>query len=451
MTLSAAAHAVDGIHTGKDPVFCSVSTDTRTIEPGALFVALRGERFNGHDHIEDALSAGAVGAMSEQAPLEGVPTIGVGDSLVGLQRLAANWRRRFTTPVVAVTGSNGKTTVKEMIGKIFSATATTLVSSGNFNNHIGMPLSLLRLRDEHRYVVLEMGMNHPGELDLLSKIARPDVALINNAAAAHLEGMGSVARVAEAKAEIFNGLGVDGVAIINGDDEYAGYWRSIVPVQRCVSFGFERHCDVRAIADFSVDNTRLRIEFEAAQFDLLLKVPGTHNARNAVAAAAVAISLGIDAEKIVEGLESFTAVDGRGQIFTLVSGALLINDSYNANPASLNAALEVLARYPGERILVLGDMAELGPQAGKLHREVAYKAKGFGIQHLYGLGPMSRCACETFGPGAWAFNDVDALLNALRTKIHSDMVILVKGSRSMKMERIVNALLADSRIAGEVC
>ncbi len=439
MTLSAAAAILDAPLFGDDAGFDRVSIDSRGDCRGALYVALRGERFDGHRFIEAAVEAGAVGVVSAQPPRPGVATIAVDDTLRSLQSLAAAWRRRFPLPVVAITGSNGKTTVKTMVGSILSRHAETLVSEGNFNNHIGVPLSLLRIRDQHRYAVIEMGMNHPGELELLSGLAAPNVALINNAAAAHLEGVGSVEGVARAKAEIFRGLGADGIAVVNGDDPFAPYWMGLNEGRRCLSFGLGADCDICGSARADIDGTDLEIRYPGATVRVRLVAPGMHNARNALAAAAVAAALEIPAHCVVAGLERFTAVKGRGQRETL-GRVTVINDVYNANPASLAAAIELLAAHPGRRVLVLGDMAELGPEAESLHRAAGRSARDAGINRLLGLGPLSRSACAAFGRPADAFEDIDAVVGELAAEAGAPVTVLVKGSRSMRMERVVEGL-----------
>src|SRR5690606_1309411 len=333
MSLAEAAAVLGARVTGGDHVFHSVSTDTRTLEPGALFVALRGERFDGHDYIEAAMSAGAAGVLGERAP-EAVPAVLVDDSLDALQRLAADWRGRFSPGLVAVTGSNGKTTVKEMIAAILSPLAPTLASRGNLNNHIGVPLSLLRLRREHRFAVIEMGMNHAGELTLLSRLAAPNVALVTNAAPAHLEGLGTVEKVAAAKGEVLSGLGDGGVAVINADDAFADYWRGLNRGRRIVTFGLDAAADVTATVEPGADSSRLRIRAGGAAVEVRLAAAGMHNAMNALAAAAAATALGVELDAVGAGLEAFTPVAGRSQMVELGAGGCLINDCYNANPAS---------------------------------------------------------------------------------------------------------------------
>ncbi len=436
MSLSAAASVLGAELCGADREFTAVSTDSRNPCKGALFVALRGERFDGHDFVEQAVANGAAGVLGERETVPGVSTVRVADSLDALQRLAAHWRRRFHCGLVAITGSNGKTTVKEMVGAIVTRAAPSLVSSGNLNNHIGVPLSLLRLREAHRYAVIEMGMNHAGELSLLSSLAAPDVALVNNAAAAHLEGLGSVEGVARAKGEIFSGLSGDGTAVINADDEYCDYWRGLNASRRCITFGIDTDADVRGVVDAGTDRCMLVITHGDTRVDTVLPVGGVHNARNAVAAAAAAFALGIDADHVAAGLAAFTPVGGRSEVVMLTDGTRLINDTYNANPASMAAAVDMLARYDGARVLVMGDMGELGNGAAALHREVGERARAAGVQRLLTLGPLSREAAAAFGVGAQSFDEIDALLRVLRRETGAGVTVLVKGSRAMRMERV---------------
>lgn len=447
MTLAQAANLLDARLEGDDRVFHSVATDSRRLEAGALFVALRGERFDGHDYIDAAIDRGAAGVLSERPTRTGVPTIRVADTLDALQRLAAHWRRRFACPLVAVTGSNGKTTVKEMIGSILSKVGPTLVSAGNLNNHIGVPLSLLRLDHSHRFAVIEMGMNHAGELARLTALAAPDVALVNNAAPAHLEGLGSVERVAAAKGEIFGGLAEGGIAVINADDAFAGFWLDLNRSRRALTFGFDADADVRGAARTYTDHSLLDIRSGDVRLSARIPVGGAHNARNALAAAAVAIALKVPAAAITAGLEAFTPVAGRGAVAALAGGATLIDDSYNANPGSMAAAIDLLSRHPGRRILVIGDMGELGPEADRLHREAGRAAQAAGIECMYGFGPRSALTCAAFGPAARAFDDIDDLIDALLEEIDAGVTVLVKGSRSMRMERVSNALVGRFSVA----
>jgi UDP-N-acetylmuramoyl-tripeptide--D-alanyl-D-alanine ligase len=439
LRLSEIASMADGRLIGADTMVKSVTTDSRGLIAGQLFVALSGPRFDGHDFVANAEGAQAAGVIVARQVDCGLPQILVDDTFKALSRLAAAWREQLKLPIVGLTGSNGKTTVKEMIAAILSRKGQVLATRGNLNNHIGVPLTLLAIRRHHAYAVVEMGANHPGEIAALTSIARPDVALITNAAAAHLEGFGSIEGVARAKGEIFEGLRADGIAIINADDAYVDYWRTLIGKRTCLSFGIEQAADVcaRDAADVS-----LHISAPAGKIEIKLPLPGRHNARNALAAAAVAIAVGVDMSSLKTGLESVQQVHGRLVMRKAWQGARLLDDSYNANPDSLAAALEVLAMLPGERWLVLGDMGELGPSGRHLHRQAGKRARASGVTRLYTLGRLSRAAAAAFGAGAQRFDSHTALTMALRGELHAAVSVLVKGSRSMRMEKVVEALVA---------
>jgi UDP-N-acetylmuramoyl-tripeptide--D-alanyl-D-alanine ligase len=344
-------------------------------------------------------------------------------------------------PVVAITGSNGKTTVKEMLACILREAAgsadAVLATKGNLNNDIGMPLTLLQLNASHRYAVIEMGMNHSGEIDYLTRIAAPDVALINNASGAHLEGLGSTEAVARAKGEIFTGLQHHGTAIINSDDIYAELWRALAGAHPLLEFGLDPQADVRGTWHPRGDGLRLDVTAPQGIFTADLQVPGVHNARNALAATAAAIALNIPLETIAIGLQKFRGVPGRLQRKSALHGAILIDDTYNANPASVRAAISVLAQANGKRILVLGDMGELGGDARKFHKDIGADARRAGIEKLYVLGSLSETAVSAFGSGARHFNRIEDLQSALEKELDANTTVLVKGSRFMKMERVV--------------
>jgi len=360
-----------------------------------------------------------------------------------LGQLAAHWRKQFDIPLVAITGSNGKTTVKEMLAAILRLHAGTeesvLATQGNFNNDIGMPLTLLRLRASHRYAVIEMGMNHPGEIDYLTRIAHPDVALINNASGAHLAGLGSIEAVARAKGEIFAGLDAHGTAVINADDAHAALWRTLADQHHVFDFALEHAAAVKGAWQAQGYGGVLTARTPAGEMRVVLQVPGEHNARNALAAATVAQALQVPLNSIVAGLQSFGGVAGRMQRTAAQHGATLIDDTYNANPASMHAALEVLAQTPGKRIFVLGDMGELGDDAAQFHREIGITARELGIERLLALGELSAQAVSEFGTGAQHCADIETLQQALEQELDAQTTVLVKGSRFMKMERVVQA------------
>lgn len=456
MLLSQAAQATGGTLAGADVRFDAVSSDSRKIAQGDLFVALRGEHFDGYEFVATAAQAGAVAALvnadshqgqvasgKEQGtrPAPGIPLLLVDDTRLALGRLAAWWRRQFDISLVAITGSNGKTTVKEMLAAILREAAgsadAVLATQGNFNNDIGMPLTLLKLNAAHRYAVIEMGMNHSGEIDNLTQIAAPDVALINNASGAHLAGLGSVEAVAQAKGEIFAGLQHHGTAVINADDAHAPLWRALAGAHPLLEFGLDPQADVRGAWQPRGFGLRLDVTAPQGIFSADLQVPGAHNARNALAATAAAIVLNIPLETIAKGLEGFGGVAGRLQRKAALHGASLIDDTYNANPASLRAAISVLAQAAGKRILVLGDMGELGDDAARFHAEIGGEARRAGIERLYALGTLSGNAVREFGSGAQHFERIEDLQAALEKELDANTTVLVKGSRFMKMERVV--------------
>ncbi|MEW6292079.1 MAG: UDP-N-acetylmuramoyl-tripeptide--D-alanyl-D-alanine ligase [Pseudomonadota bacterium] len=447
LNISSAALILNGTHTSRDVEFTSVGTDSRAIMPGMLFVALSGERFDGHDYVETALTQGANCALVSTAwaaAHPGLPLIGVADTRLALGQLAAHWRARFHIPLIGVTGSNGKTTVKEMCAAILRADFGqhgVLATTGNLNNDIGVPLTLLKLHAPHHAAVIEMGMNHPGEIDYLTRIARPTVALVNNAQRAHLAGLGSVAAVARAKGEIFAGLSEQGVAVINADDPHADLWRAMNRGRRIVTFGFAPTADVHGSWHPHGLGGLLKLVTPLGTTELQLPVPGEHNARNALAAAAACSAAGVPLAPIVRGLERFDIVNGRLQRKRGHGGATVIDDSYNANPDSMRAAIDVLAALPGRRIFVMGDMGEVGEMAGQLHDEIGGHARSQGIEMFFALGEKSAAAARNFGAGGRYCKDVATLVAALRPLMDNDTTVLVKGSRFMKMERVVADIL----------
>jgi len=447
MQLHEAAQALNAAAVGADVALSAVVTDTRKLSPGCLFVALKGPRYDGHSFAARALEQGAAAVMvNAAAQLAISPAIVVDDTLLALGQLAAWQRARMPAKIAAITGSNGKTTVKEMLAAILAAEVGTavgaeavLATEGNLNNDIGMPLTLLKLRPTHRYAAIEMGMNHPGELSYLTRIAQPDVALVNNALRAHLEGLGSVEAVARAKGEIYAGLQPDGIAIVNADDPHANLWRGLAGSHKVLSFGFAADADVR-IASASP----LTLDTPAGRIAAELQVPGEHNQRNAAAAATLALALGVSPAAIASGLAGYSGTKGRLQAHACILGATLIDDTYNANPDSVLAAIQVLAARPGTRILVLGDMGELGPDAAELHREVGLKAKASGIERLLCLGEMTQNTVAAFGEGlatnsAMHFERIEELLAEIECALAPEVSVLVKGSRFMQMERVVQS------------
>lgn len=444
MTMAEAARLVNAQLQGDaDIAFAGVGTDTRTISAGQLFVALKGPNFDAHDFIAQAASSGAVGVMVERGCNVDIPQLIVPDSLKALGLLAQQWRMRFDFPVVGVTGSNGKTTVKEMLASIFATQWNTLSTRGNLNNDIGLPLTLLTLGEQHQAAVIEMGANHPGEIAYLTQIAKPTVALITNAGAAHLEGFGSVEGVAHAKGEIFQGLASDGCAIINADDNYADLWRTLAKGYRLISVGIDNVADVSCSWNGDVNGSQLSVSTPNGEFECQLKLAGRHNVMNALIAAAAAIAAGVSLEKIKSGLEAVQPVAGRLQIKRGINGASIIDDTYNANPYSLLAALKVLANCDGEKYLALGDMGELGTDTEDLHQQAGQHARESGVDALFAVGNYTRKAVEAFGENGHHFDSQETLIDSLRADLNSEVTLLVKGSRASHMERVVAALAVN--------
>ena len=439
MNAGEAAALVHGRLSGADARFNAVSTDSRNIGRGALFVALRGERFDGHEFLGAAASRGAAAALVDRKfsgafPL---PVVIVDDTKAALGELARRWRERFSPALIAVTGSNGKTTVKEMVAAILrrhAGDAAVLATSGNLNNDIGVPLTLLRLRAEHRWCAIELGMNHRGEIAYLAKLAAPTVALVNNAQREHLEFMGSVDEVAAENASVYDALPVDGVAVVNADDAHADFFRGRAGKRRLVDFGLAK---TAVSGDYTLKDVSSELKLRTPDGEAVAKlaIPGLHNVRNAFAAAACAHAAGINVQSIAAGLSAFRPYTGRLQVKQAKDGATVIDDSYNANPDSVRAAIDVLVSCPAPTVLVLGDMGEVGPKGPEFHREIGAYARSRGVTELLALGDASTHAVEAFGKGAKHFNDVDELVPAIRGR-----TVLVKGSRFMKMERVVAAL-----------
>jgi UDP-N-acetylmuramoyl-tripeptide--D-alanyl-D-alanine ligase len=452
-TLREAAETVGGELVGEDHRYGAVSTDSRTLSFGALFVALRGPNFDGREFVAAAAAQGAIGAMVDRAVPHALSQIVVPDALRALQTLAHAWRGGFTLPIVGVAGSNGKTTAKEMTAAILARMGTCLATHGNLNNHIGVPLTLMRLEDSHRSAVVEMGANRIGDVAELVRLARPTVGLITNAGAEHLEGFGNLDGVAQGEGEMVSCLDPDATAIINADDAYAGYWRKVSTARRVISFG------VHAQADFMAKNslqaiergefaTHFTLECPLGQRAITLKAGGAHNIGNALAAAAAASAAGASLEQIALGLADFRAVAGRLQLKAGTRDSWIIDDSYNANPSSVRAGLEVLRSLPGPTWLVLGDMAELGEFAEDSHAHMGAYARDCGIKRLFALGPQSSRAVETFGSGAEWFSDADSLTRRLQAELTPGVTVLIKGSRINRLERVVQALTGGGAGSG---
>jgi UDP-N-acetylmuramoyl-tripeptide--D-alanyl-D-alanine ligase len=451
MRLSEAARAIPGELHGEDREFDAVSTDTRALPPRALFVALKGERFDGHDYLALAAEKGAAGALvQEPASAGALPLVVAKDTRLALGSLAAHWRGKFSMPLVALTGSNGKTTVKEMLASILraaSAEDAVLATRGNLNNDIGVPLMLLELGPAHRYAVIEMGMNHAGEIRYLTRLAAPDVALVNNATPAHIEFFSSVAAIARAKGEIFEGLKPDGTAVINADDDHAPLWRDLAAGRRIVDFGIERRAAVSATYRLKWLESEIVVKLPRGEARAVLKAPGVHNVRNALAASAAAVALEVPAPAIEQGLARFAGIQGRLQKKSARGGATVIDDTYNANPESMRAAIDVLAASRAPTILVMGDMGELGARSAEFHREIGAYALSKNISSLYAIGEASREAVAAFGAAGSHASSLEDLLTMARAAATPQATLLVKGSRFMRMERVVADLTGE---AGEV-
>jgi UDP-N-acetylmuramoyl-tripeptide--D-alanyl-D-alanine ligase len=425
-----------------------VHTDSRSLRGGDLFVALHGERFDGHDFLPQARQAGATAAIAERGLAEcGLPGLLVGDSLRALQELAAEWRRRLTLPVIAVTGSNGKTTVTQMLAAILRAWCgdAALATAGNLNNHIGVPLTVLRLRPSHRAAVIELGMNHPGEIALLARSAGPTVVLVNNAQREHQEFMASVEAVARENGSAIDALPSTGVAVFPAGDAMAGIWRAQAGTRRQLTFATRDRADVATDAVWTADHWALRLHVPAGDADVALHAAGAHNVHNALAAATAALAAGAPLPAIAQGLQQFQPVSGRSRLLTWSrDGAriALVDDSYNANPDSVRAAIDLLAGLPGPHWLVLGDMGEVGARGPEFHAEVGAYARERGIEHLWVAGTLCEHTARAFGSSARHFADAPQVVAEL-VSAPPCAAVLVKGSRFMGMERVVRALIPE--------
>ena len=440
--LSNIAQAMHGQLIGDDSVVRGVSIDSRSIGKDELFVAITGDNFNGHDFAHHAVQRGAVGIVVKESLDIDIPQIIVSDTRQALGNLAHAWRMQFDIPVIGITGSNGKTTVKEMVAAIVRCEQQALSTLGNLNNDIGVPLTLLRLSDTDQAAVIEMGANHHNEIQYLTNLVRPSVALITNAGPAHLEGFGSLDGVAQAKGEIYSGLLPDGIAVINADDPRSNVWYELCEGKNIVSFAVEKTADVQGRY---LDEAQGLIHIDTPQggVELNLPLPGKHNLMNALAATAACISAGVSLTSVKTGLEGIKSIAGRFELKRGKTGSRIIDDTYNANPASFKAALDVLHAYPGRHFVALGDMGELGEETEELHRDVGKQAKEAGVNNLYAIGKYAQYITQSFGEHAYAFVDHQKMILALRDDLGSDVTLLVKGSRLMQMEKIVNALVAN--------
>ena len=447
MQLSEATQVLSARQSGPNAEFSGVSTDSRSLEKGNLFVALRGPNFDGHAFLDQAWDRGAAAAAVSQPVETTIPYLSVPDTRLALGELAHHWRKRFSLPVIGVTGSNGKTTVKELCAAILGCRGQVLVTKGNLNNEIGVPLTLFRLGPADQFTIIELGANHPGEIANLAAIAHPTIGIITNAAAAHLQGFGSLEGVARSKGELLLGLASDGVAVINADDPFAPLWKELAGSRSIQTFGMSRSADVWGEWQPGSAGNHLHISVGGEETKVTLSLPGRHNALNALAAAAACIVAGATLEEVKQGLQSVQPLGGRLCIHKLPAEVTVIDDTYNANPSSLQAALQVLAESSGDRWLVLGDMGELGEDALEFHRQAARSARAAGVTRLYALGELAAEAAAVFGKGGRAFSESTSLLAELQTDLRPGVALLVKGSRAMAMERVLQAVMS---VAGEI-
>ncbi|MEX1829382.1 UDP-N-acetylmuramoyl-tripeptide--D-alanyl-D-alanine ligase [Luteibacter sp. CQ10] len=442
MRLSAVALWTRGRLQGADAEVTGFSIDTRTLTPGDLFVALPGERVDGHDYVALAAQKGAVGALVTRPVDAPIAQVIVDDTQIALGDLASAVRAQSNVRVIGITGSNGKTTVKTLTASILSRHGRTHVNEGNYNNELGMPLTLLAMPGDAKYAVLEMGAGKPGDIAYLAAIARPDIGLVNSIAPAHLERMGTIEGVAETKGALYQALPSDGVAIVNADDErFAPFFMGLAGSRRVLRYALNHRADIGAdIVEERIDGTHFVLSTPHGDGDVRLPLAGRHNVANALAAAAIAIALDVPVETIVEGLEQVPRVAGRLNLEPMPGGWTLIDDSYNANPGSAAAAIDTLALADGERWLILGDMAELGPDAVNMHASIGAWAHERGVQRLFAVGLKSAAAAQAFGQGGMHFPSQEDLVEAACKQIHAGVTVLVKGSRSSGMDRVAAAM-----------
>lgn len=432
----------------QDTVFTGISSDTRTLFPGNLYIALRGERFDGHDFIEESIKKGAKAILVDHPISFSIPHLIVKDTLLAFGKISEAWRDQFNIPFIGVTGSNGKTTLKNMIATILRAACANptevLATEGNLNNNIGVPIMLSRLNAQHRFAVIEMGMNHFGEIAYLTQLVKPRVAVVNNAAKAHLEGLKDVAGVARAKGEIFLGLEKNGTAILNRDDAHFDYWRGLISQNNAIlSFGFSTSADITAVL---LENSHFIVKTPKGEIEINLPLLGVHNIMNALAATAATIALDVDLSVIKKGLENVHPAPGRMQQYLLNTGTRVIDDTYNANPSSLHAAITTLANVSGTKILILGDMKELGEDAKQHHFDAGIHMQKAGIEYVFTFGELSALTSQAFGQNACHFTEREKLIAAIQSYLQNDVTILIKGSRSMQMEKIVAGIVPKNQL-----
>jgi UDP-N-acetylmuramoyl-tripeptide--D-alanyl-D-alanine ligase len=451
--LSEVAAVTAGRLAGADVAFAGESIDSRTLKPGELFFALRGPHFDGHAFVATAAGRGAAAAIVEKVVEARIPQVMVKDAVAALAALARDWRGRSGATVIGVGGSNGKTTTKELLASILAGAGPTLATRGNLNNHLGVPLTLLRLEPGHRFAAIEMGANHPGEIAALAAIARPTIGLVTNAGDEHLEGFGDLAGVARAEGEMFAALTDAGIAVINADDPFCGLWQEMAGAARQVRFGIESSSEVRATGmqgriESGAFVTAFTLEIGDGQARVRLNLAGRHNVLNALGAAAAAHAAGVSLPQIVAGLERVNPVNGRLQLKAGPRGSWLIDDSYNANPSSVRAGIDVLCSLPGEHWLVLGEMAELGSHAEASHTDIGDYARRAGVTRLFAIGAAARLAVAAFGArGSW-FEDAGRLSDAVAAGLDTGVTVLIKGSRVNRLERVVDRLQQPLAAAG---
>ncbi|AFJ02042.1 UDP-N-acetylmuramoylalanyl-D-glutamyl-2,6- diaminopimelate--D-alanyl-D-alanine ligase [Methylophaga frappieri] len=443
MTLQQLATQLNGAIQVADINVTGTAIDSRKVKKGDLFIALAGEQVDGHDYLASAREAGAVAALVSRQVEDPLPQLCVADVRLAYQQLAKIWRQQSQATIIGVTGSNGKTTVKEMIHAILSQRHHVIATQGNFNNDLGVPLTLTRLKAEHQYAVVEMGINHPGEMTLLAEIAQPDIAVINNIAAAHLEGFGTLEGIAKAKGEIFVGLSKSGTAVINAGMPYQTIWKSQIGTRDQITFGLHDEAEITALDCQSTPaGSHFMVRLDDVCHFVSLPLPGPHNICNALAAIAVCQTLDVAAEDMLKGLASMKPVPHRLQIRTAATQAILIDDTYNANPGSFTEALQTLKHFSGARWLVLGDFAELGEGSEQIHQQMGEDARLAGIEKLFTVGSQSVLAAKQFGKGSQHFENIEALQEALQRQLAAGVTCLIKGSRFMQLDKLADLLVS---------
>lgn len=444
LTLATAAKVVNCVNPSGTNTIKGAAIDSRIVKQGDIFIAIKGEKVDGHNYLAAARKAGASAALVSKRQDDDLPQLVVDDVVAAFGQLAKYWRNQCRCKVIAVTGSNGKTTVKEMLSTILSQSHHVVATAGNYNNNIGVPLTLFRLQSDTDYAVIEMGANHQGEIAELVKLAEPSVALINNVSAAHIEGFGSLEGIATAKGEIFSQLPNGGVGIVNAEMPYLAQWQAMLPQQTMLTFGFTPEADVQATdCQSHVIDNHFMVELDTVFHYIDLPLPGKHNIANALAAITVCKALSLPVEDLITGLAAMKGVPHRLQIRQGSHKATLIDDTYNANPGSFQQALATLQTFPGQHWLVLGDFGELGDDKEQIHRELGYKAKAAGIKQLMTVGQYSALASTAFGIGAQHFEDIAEIQSYLEKNLTENTTCLIKGSRFMQLDRLADGLAVE--------